>query len=176
MELKRFEFSNGTNVRIIPLMTNETSWFVASDVCNILGLSDTRRAVERLEEDEKQIKKIFDNGQSRDVWLISESGLYTLIFSSTKNEAKSFRKWVTSDVLPQIRKSGRYTTEKEKERQLKMRLLSNEIDRLDEKIEVSKKETKKLLGTKELKQNELRLFITADDSQLDISFTDAEQV
>jgi len=83
-------------------------WFVARDVCNILSLEDTGRALEKLDDDEKLTRKVFGSGQERDVWSISESGLYTLIIRSNKPEAKPFRRWVTHEVLPSIRKTGFY--------------------------------------------------------------------
>lgn len=83
-------------------------WFVAKDVCQILDLTDTYRAVENLEEDEKGTSKVRTLGGEQAMIIISESGLYTLIFRSNKPNAKTFRKWVTSEVLPSLRKTGRY--------------------------------------------------------------------
>lgn len=83
-------------------------WFVADDICKVLEHSDTRKAVSRLDDDEKLIGTLFRSGQSRELWLINESGLYSLILSSRKENAKRFKKWVTSEVLPSIRKTGRY--------------------------------------------------------------------
>ncbi len=83
-------------------------WFVAKDVCNALGLSDVSMSLKKLDDDEKLIQKIFVSGQRRDVWMINESGLYALILRSNKPEAKKFRKWVTNEVLPALRKQGYY--------------------------------------------------------------------
>ena len=85
------------------------AWFVAKDVCDVLGLTDTSKTCERLDDDEKLVRKLFVSGQKRDVLLVNESGLYALIFTSNKPEAKRFRKWITSEVLPQIRKTGSYS-------------------------------------------------------------------
>lgn len=85
-------------------------WFVAVDVCNILGLTNATEALRNLDEDEKLTSVILRAGQNRTVNLINESGLYALILRSRKPEAKSFRKWVTSEVLPSIRKHGAYLT------------------------------------------------------------------
>lgn len=87
---------------------NGEPWLVAVDVCQILGLSQPTRALESLDEDEKLTLLIVRAGQKREVNCINESGLYNLIFKSRKPEAKIFRKWVTSDVLPSIRKKGFY--------------------------------------------------------------------
>lgn len=84
-------------------------WIVAADVCQILGLSNVTRALNGLDEDEKLTLPLVRAGQTRDVNCVNESGLYNLIFKSRKPEAKTFRKWVTSEVLPAIRKYGNYT-------------------------------------------------------------------
>ena len=90
------------------VMVNNVPWFVAKDVCAVLELSDVSMSVSKLDDDEKLIQKIFVSGQNRDVVVVNESGLYTLILRSNKPEAKRFRKWVTSEVLPNIRKNGIY--------------------------------------------------------------------
>lgn len=89
-------------------------WFVAADVCEVLTIGNNRDAVARLDDDEKAdvgITDISSNGtaQGRSVTIINESGLYSLILTSRKPEAKRFKKWVTSEVLPSIRKTGGYT-------------------------------------------------------------------
>lgn len=83
-------------------------WFVANDVCAALGLDNVSRACSRLDDDEKGITKVNTLGGSQDMLAVNESGLYNLIFTSNKPEAKAFRKWVTSEVLPSIRKTGIY--------------------------------------------------------------------
>ena len=85
-------------------------WFVAKDVCEILGLTDVTSALRTLDDDEKLVRKISGAGQVRMMATINESGLYTLIMRSTKPGAKQFRKWVTGTVLPSIRKTGFYAT------------------------------------------------------------------
>ena len=87
--------------------------FVAADVCKILGLKNHRDAVSRLDDDEKDCVGNSDAiGRIRKTLVINESGLYSLIFMSHKPEAKKFRKWVTSEVLPSIRKTGSYSIAK----------------------------------------------------------------
>ena len=88
-------------------------WFVAKDVCSVLELTNNRDAVSRLDCEDKSEVSIADtssNGvtQSRTLTIINESGLYSLILTSRKPEAKVFKKWVTSEVLPSIRKQGKY--------------------------------------------------------------------
>lgn len=176
MELKNFQFNDGANVRIIPVMENEITWFYATDVCKALEVVDTRQAVERLDDDEKRLMKVPDNGQMRELWIISESGLYALVFTSEKPNAKAFRKWVTSEVLPSIRISGKFSQEQEKNRQLTMRQLTKEIDSLDVTIDRHKRETRRLVTIKETKQKELRDFILADSTQMLLEFNATEQV
>ena len=91
----------GVNVRIVEDKNGEP-WWVAKDVCDILGLSNTTMALQGLDDDEKLISTLLMSGQKRDVWLINESGLYNLILRSNKPEAKKFRKWTTSEVLPSV--------------------------------------------------------------------------
>jgi prophage antirepressor-like protein len=83
-------------------------WFVANDVCAVLGLANPRDAIADFDDDEKGVGKSDTNRGLRNVSVISESGLYRLIFQSSKPTAQRFRKWVTSEVLPTIRKTGRY--------------------------------------------------------------------
>ena len=85
-------------------------WWVARDVCDILELDHISNALKCLDDDELAVTKIQSGGQLREMNLISESGLYTLILRSNKPQAKPFRKWVTSEVLPTIRKTGQYQT------------------------------------------------------------------
>lgn len=83
-------------------------WFVLKDVCEVLSIGNSRMAAERLEPDEKGVSQIDTPGGMQDMIVINESGLYTVILRSDKPEAKPFRKWVTSEVLPSIRKTGGY--------------------------------------------------------------------
>lgn len=101
----------GNEIRVF-LDENGNPWFVAKDVCNVLGLDNNREAVSHLDDDEKITVSNPDGnpraGIPHELKAVSESGLYSLIFRSRKPEAKKFRKWVTSEVLPALRKSGRY--------------------------------------------------------------------
>ena len=105
-DLVKFEFE-GRGVRTVVI--EDEPWFVAKDVCDILGLVNSREAVANLEEDELRSVTLTSGGQRREMTALSESGLYALIFKSRKENAKRFRKWVTSEVLPQIRKTGSYS-------------------------------------------------------------------
>lgn len=102
-DIQVFDFEDNA-VRVVDI--NGEPWFVAADVCRILALTNTSEAVKCLDDDE-QSKYCLGSGGSDRV-IINESGLYNLIFRSRKPEAKKFRKWVTAEVLPSIRKTGAY--------------------------------------------------------------------
>ncbi len=104
-ELKLFSY-NGSQVRTIEL--NGEPWFVLRDVCGVLGLDSPHKVAKRLDEDEKGRNSIPTLGGSQEMTVISESGLYNVILRSDKPEAKPFRKWVTTEVLPSIRRNGGY--------------------------------------------------------------------
>lgn len=94
-------------------MTDEQGepWFVLKDICAALEIENTSRVAGRLEEDDLTTSKVTDNlGRNQLSFLISEAGLYEVIFMSRKPEAKVFKRWVTSEVLPSIRKHGMYAT------------------------------------------------------------------
>jgi prophage antirepressor-like protein len=98
------------NIRVE--MIDRKPWFVAKDVCDVLELQDTNMSLQKLDDDEKLTQKVFGSGQNRTMWFVNESGLYNLIFRSNKPEAKMFRKWVTSEVLPALRRTGEYQIKK----------------------------------------------------------------
>ena len=102
-DVQLFQF-NTSEIRVIDRQGEP--WFVAKDVCDVLNHSDTSMATKSLDEDEKLVQTLFVSGQNRPVTLINESGLYSLVLRSNKPEAKAFKKWVTSEVLPTIRKHG----------------------------------------------------------------------
>lgn len=97
---------NGNAVRTV--QQNGQLWFVAKDVCGILEIENSRDALSRLDDDEKGVVITDTLGGKQEVASVNESGLYNLIFTSRKAEAKAFRRWVTSEVLPIIRKRGYY--------------------------------------------------------------------
>lgn len=105
-ELQVFNNAMFGDVRII-LQDNEP-WFVAKDVCECLGLNDTSKAVSRLDSDEKGTNLIPTLGGNQNLWTVNEYGLYSLVMSSRKPEAKEFKRWVTHEVLPSLRKYGTY--------------------------------------------------------------------
>lgn len=124
------------NVRV--MVMNEEVWFVAKDVADILGFRDGYTATRCLDEDEKLIHTLCVAGQNREITMINESGLYSLIMSSKKPEAKKFKRWVTAEVLPEIRKTGGYipTTEDDSEDDI----LAKALMIAQKKIELKNKE------------------------------------
>ncbi|MEC1714710.1 BRO family protein [Schinkia azotoformans] len=109
-QINSFFNYQGQDLRTI--MVNEEIWFVAKDVCSILDLSDVSKAVSRLESDEKGTTIIPTLGGNQTLLTVNEFGLYSLILTSRKQEAKEFKRWITHDVIPSIRKTGSYSTEK----------------------------------------------------------------
>ncbi len=92
----------------VAMGTDMEPWFVASDVCAALTIGNSRMALDRLDDDEKGVSSIDTLGGKQDMAVVNESGLYSLILGSRKPEAKRFKRWVTHEVLPSIRKTGSY--------------------------------------------------------------------
>lgn len=110
MDLQIFKNNTFGNVRV--LEQNGEPWFVAKEIAEILQYKEPHKAVVRHVDEEDRMKRpILSNGGNQDTWLINESGLYSLILSSKLPNAKDFKRWVTSEVLPTIRKHGAYMTE-----------------------------------------------------------------
>lgn len=84
-------------------------WWIASDVCAVLDLSNPTEAIRGLDDDEKSTLRISEGGPERNI--INEPGLYSLIIRSNKPQARKFKRWITHDVLPSIRKNGNYEVE-----------------------------------------------------------------
>ena len=110
MELQIFKNAELGSVR--STMINGEPYFVGKDVAEILGYKDTSDAMRRHVDDEDKLTRCFtDSGQSREMYVINESGLYSLILSSKLPTAKRFKRWVTSEVLPAIRRHGLYAVD-----------------------------------------------------------------
>ena len=106
-KLQTFNYNNNA-VRTIE--KDGEPWFVLKDVCNVLGISKYRDTAERLDADERASVRVDTLGGKQEMTCINESGLYNVILRSDKPEAKPFRKWITAEVLPAIRKTGAYMT------------------------------------------------------------------
>lgn len=108
-DIKPFDF-HGQTVRTLTDANGEP-WFVAKDVCDILGYSNASKAIaDHVDYEDKLNNESLSSLGQRGGWIINESGLYGLILSSKMPNAKIFKRWVTSEVLPSIRKTGSYTT------------------------------------------------------------------
>lgn len=102
-----FDFE-GAPVRVV--LIDGEPWWVLRDVCGTLSLSEPHRVADRLDEDDRTTSTVIDAvGRAQTTTLINESGLYSVILTSRKPEAKKFKKWVTGTVLPSIRKTGSYS-------------------------------------------------------------------
>lgn len=142
--VKVFQSTEFGDVRVT--VKNGEPWFVTRDACRVLGLSNVTEATRGLDGDELSSVVLNSGGQNREMTTVSESGLYSLIFRSRKPEAKKFRKWVTSVVLPAIRKDGGYIAGEENidkmdelaqtELTLKvMTMLNNKVGRLQQSLD-----------------------------------------
>ena len=106
METSILQWKEGASVRM--QMIKDEPWFAAKDVCELLGLDNSRQAVSRLDDDEKGVINSDTLGGKQELTFVNESGMYALIFQSRKPQARAFRKWVTGEVLPSLRKYGYY--------------------------------------------------------------------
>ena len=122
MENKLMIFENEAFGKVRTLNLNGEPWFVAVDVCSVLDLSNPTIAVRRLDEDERAK---FNLGRQGDATIVNEPGLYTLVLGSRKPEAKAFKRWITHEVIPAIRKRGVYITDE------KLKLFAEHPELLD---------------------------------------------
>lgn len=122
MENKLMIFENEAFGKVRTLNLNGEPWFVAVDVCSVLDLSNPTIAVSRLDEDERAK---FNLGRQGDATIVNEPGLYTLVLGSRKPEAKAFKRWITHEVIPAIRKHGAYITDE------KLKLFAEHPELLD---------------------------------------------
>lgn len=133
-----FEYQNN-RVRTVDM--DGEAWFVLKDVCAVLGISNNRMAADRLDDDEKGVSLIDTLGGKQEMVIVNESGLYHVILRSDKPEAAPFRRWVTNDVLPAIRKTGSYNAPQLTRSQLLATALiaaHEELEQKDKQIETMK--------------------------------------
>lgn len=143
-----FKYENN-DVRTVEM--NGEPWFVLKDVCAVLGISHITDTAKRMDEDEVGQTEVIDSvGRKQSTYVINESGLYNVILRSDKPEAKPFRKWVTSEVLPSIRKHGAYMTPQKIEEAL---LNPDTIISLAQQLKEEKAKTAKLAPAAEYAQN-----------------------
>ena len=110
MDNKLMTFENAAFGKIRTLTIDGEPWFVAADVCRALEIGNPSMTVERLDDDEKGISTIDTLGGKQRMTIINEPGLYSLVLSSRKPEAKAFKRWITHEVIPAIREYGGYMT------------------------------------------------------------------
>lgn len=149
-ELQIFNFENN---QVRTQIINNEPWFVAADVCQILELTNATMALSRLDEDERSK---FNLGRQGEANIINEFGLYSLVLSSRKKEAKEFKRWVTHEVVPSIRKTGSYqapmsqedimiaTLETQKEIKQRLTNVTNDVEGLKKEIDLSRLQKAKL--------------------------------
>lgn len=113
MENKIKIFENEEFGKIRTVIMDGEPWFVLADICKILEISNSRMVAGRLEPDELMSVRLTSGGQHREMTAVSESGLYAVVLRSDKPQAKPFRKWVTSEILPTIRKTGGYVADED---------------------------------------------------------------
>lgn len=121
-QLQRIFNYQGRDIRTV--IYKDEPWFVAKDVCNVLEILNPSDALKRLDDEERAR---FNLGRQGSANIINESGLYELIFTSRKPEAKTFKRWVKQEVLPSIRKTGSYQAEKP---QTQLEILQGTINQL----------------------------------------------
>ena len=125
-ELQIFKNNQFGNVRIV--MKGQEPWFVAKDVCECLAISKHRDAISRLDADERGSLKVDTLGGKQEMATVNEYGLYSLVLSSRKPEAKEFKRWITHDVIPQIRKTGQYVVDIPRTLPDALRAYANEVE------------------------------------------------
>jgi prophage antirepressor-like protein len=137
-QLQVFEFQNN---EVRTLNIEDEAWFVGSDVAKTLGYSEPHKAIHRhVDEDDGMKHPIIDNlGRKQTATLINESGLYSLIFASKLYTAKSFKRWVTSEVLPTIRRTGRYEAPKNPMEIMKLQFealenTNKKVEKIEDKV------------------------------------------
>ena len=156
-------FKNEEFGEVRTLVVNSEPWFVGSNVATILGYTNPQKAIrDHVDDDDKLTERIVLSGQNREVVIINESGMYSLILSSKLPTAKKFKRWVTSEVLPAIRKSGGYMVAQQNEtpEQLMARALrvaEETLARQKAKMEQVQRENKRLNADNEQKEGEINI-------------------
>ena len=133
-ELQIFENDEFGKVRTV-VIDNEP-WMVGKDVADALGYVDTADAIKKhVDTEDKLTRRFADSGQNREMYIINESGMYDLAFGSKLPTAKKFKHWVTSEVLPALRKTGSYTMPKMSKELQAIVMLDGKQEKLREEFE-----------------------------------------
>jgi len=145
---------------------NGDFWFVGVDLCNILEYDDSYQAIMKLDEDERKLDRARDgSGQSRRAWTVNEAGMWSLVLSSSKPEAKLIKRWITHDVLPALRKAGIYSTDALNRKNAMIQQLVKKIEDKNTAITNSKSTTKRLEKEHTQLQVELLQLLKTDPNQ-----------
>ena len=131
-----FELFNNENLGSVrtALDQDDNIWFVAKDVCDVLGIVNNRDAMSRLDEDEKDVVNTDTLGGAQKANIINESGMYTLVLTSRKPQAKEFKKWLTHEVIPTIRQHGGYIYGQEMLETKDQKEIKEKLSELSEKV------------------------------------------
>lgn len=159
--VRTFEHADFGSIRVV--VKGNDPWFVAKDVCDALSISNSRDAVAKLDTDERGVALTDTPGGEQQVSIVSEPGFYRLVMKSRKPEAKAFRRWVTHEVLPSIRKFGVYATAETAERLMSdpdfmiktFEALKKERERV-RALETVNRRNEDLLARKERRLDEMR--------------------
>lgn len=151
--MNKMQLFNFEDQQVRTLKIDDEPYFVGNDVAKILGYSNYRNAVvDHVDDEDKLRTQIKYAGQNREVTVINESGLYSLIFSSQMPDAKKFKHWVTSEVLPAIRKTGSYQIPQTPEEQL--RLTMKVTNRLVGRVDKVEKDLQHIKDTAEVDEQQ----------------------
>lgn len=175
IELQSFTYQTN-EVRTV--QRNGEPWFVLRDVCEVLCIGSPHKVYERLDEDEKGRSQIPTPGGLQEMSVINESGLYAVILRSDKPEAKPFRKWVTTEVLPSIRKNGGYIAQQEtlspEELMAKALMVAQQtIAEREARLQAQAAEISALTVDKQIMQPKAEYFDDLVDRNLLTNFTEA---
>lgn len=158
MEIKIFEKQEFGTIRT--MVQNGEPWFVGKDVAEVLGYSDTNQAIRKHVDEEDRLTRSFNgSGQNRGMIIINESGLYSLILSSKLPTAKAFKRWITHEVIPSIRKTGGYNAD------ATMQSVVQTLATMQRVLEAQQEINKKLLS-------QLQTPPTAPDEPEQLAFTE----
>ena len=152
-EIEIFEKEGFGQIRIITI--DNEPWFVASDICKVLEIQNVTQAVQKLEDDERSM---FNIGRQGNANCVNEYGFYNLVLASRKKEAKDFKRWITHDVIPSIRKHGMYA---------KQELLDNPdlLISVVQELKEEREKNKKLITDNERMRPKEEFFDAVTDSR-----------
>ena len=144
--MKALQVFNYKGAKVRTATIEGQPWFCAADVCQVLELGNVSQAVARLDEDEKGIYSNDTPGGPQEMLHVNESGLYSLILTSRKPEARSFKRWITHEVLPQIRQTGAYLPQTPTEALLKAVTILHEQEKRLQQLEAGQEHIRETIA------------------------------